>query len=230
MTPQPRAVAPAGVVHRLGRRPDPWAWPDWAFATDDATFGSRYDDPLGAYRVLYASTQRLGVFLETLARFRPDPAVVAALAEIAPDPGEPSDATLPAGTVPRRWLADRAVGRGRLMGSYCEIAHSDSLAWLRTAMAARLVHYGLADLDAASVRLSVPRRFTQEIGRRIYELADERGERRFAGLRYLSRLGDEIENWAIFEPAEILDQGTEALEEGDPDFAEALERLGLTLR
>ena len=45
---------PAGVVstmyscpvYRVGRSPDPWAWPDWAYATD-GTFGNRWDDPQG---------------------------------------------------------------------------------------------------------------------------------------------------------------------------------------
>ena len=54
-------------VFRLGRRPDPWAWPDWAFAEADGTFGNRYDDPQGIYRVLYASTQRVATFVECLA-------------------------------------------------------------------------------------------------------------------------------------------------------------------
>ena len=76
------AVSPAAPVHRLARRPDPWAWPDWAYADPDGTFGNRYDDPRGEYRVLYASTERVGAFVETLARFRPDPELVAALETI----------------------------------------------------------------------------------------------------------------------------------------------------
>lgn len=69
-------------VYRVGRRPDPWAWPDWAHAGRDGTFGNRYDDPGAVYRVLYASSERVGTFLETLARFRPDPEVVAELRKI----------------------------------------------------------------------------------------------------------------------------------------------------
>ena len=61
-----------GVIYRLGRKPDPWSVPDWASAGPDGTFGNRFDDPEGMYRVLYASSQRLGCFLETLARFRVD--------------------------------------------------------------------------------------------------------------------------------------------------------------
>ncbi len=46
----------------------------WSYAAAiDGTFGNRYDDPDASYRVLYASSQRIGAFLETLARFRPGP-------------------------------------------------------------------------------------------------------------------------------------------------------------
>jgi hypothetical protein len=65
-------VRAPGVIYRLGRKPDPWSAPDWASAGPDGTFGNRFDDPEGMYRVLYASSQRLGCFLETLARFRVD--------------------------------------------------------------------------------------------------------------------------------------------------------------
>ena len=66
-----------GVIYRLGRKPDPWAPPDWALAGPDGTFGNRFDDPDATYRVLYASSQRLGCFVETLARFRIDPTLLA---------------------------------------------------------------------------------------------------------------------------------------------------------
>ena len=62
-----------GVIYRLGRKPDPWSPPDWASAGPDGTFGNRFDDPDATYRVLYASSQRFGCFVETLARFRVDP-------------------------------------------------------------------------------------------------------------------------------------------------------------
>jgi hypothetical protein len=76
----------------------------------------------------------------------------------------------------------------------------------------------------------VPRRFTQEVGRAIYEQADAAGDRRFAGLRYLSRVGDEFENWALFEPASVAAvKPAERLTRDDPDLLAALEQLGLAL-
>ncbi len=74
---------PPAKVYRLAREPDPWDWPDWAFAGPDNTFGNRWDDPEGSYRVLYASGKRLGAFVETLARIRRDPKLEAGLAAVA---------------------------------------------------------------------------------------------------------------------------------------------------
>lgn len=71
---------PSGPLFRVGRDDDAWAVPDWAYAKEDRTFGNRFDDPMGVYRVLYASSQRLGCFIETLVRFRVDVSFVADLA------------------------------------------------------------------------------------------------------------------------------------------------------
>ena len=104
------SVEPDGPLYRLGRHPDPWAWPDWAYAGPDGTFGNRYDDPEASYRVLYASSQRVGTFLETLARFRPDLEVLAELEEIDELPRRRSSyiATIP-------WSAMRCCGGGCTM-------------------------------------------------------------------------------------------------------------------
>ena len=95
----------SGVIYRLGRVPDPWAVPDWASAGPDGTFGNRFDDPDATYRVLYASSQRLGCFLETLARFRLDPKLAAELAAI-----EGENDYFPLGEVPVEWLQKRILG------------------------------------------------------------------------------------------------------------------------
>ena len=87
------------------------AIPDWCGANPDGTFGNRFGDPNGAYRVLYASSTRFGCFLETLARFRPDIALYAELKEI-----EGEDDFVRAGTVPREMVSkplDRNSDRSR---------------------------------------------------------------------------------------------------------------------
>jgi hypothetical protein len=46
-----------------------------------------------------------------------------------------------------------------------DLGHSDSLAHLRTALADRILHHGLDDLDAGDICRRAPRRLTQEISR-----------------------------------------------------------------
>jgi hypothetical protein len=58
-------------------------------------------------------------------------------------------------------------------------------------------------------------------------VADD-GER-LLGIRHLSRLGDDIENWAIFEGSEPYDKTSEELSRDDPDLVLALETLGLVM-
>ena len=54
----PETATPTVPIFRLGRHPDPRDLPDWSRAHSDGTFGNRFDDPTGYYRVLYASSQR----------------------------------------------------------------------------------------------------------------------------------------------------------------------------
>ena len=228
MTQALRAVLAPLVVHRLGRAPDPWAWPDWSYATDEGTFGNRYDDPLrGLSRPL-----RLDPAAWLLPRdARALPARSCARRRAGRDRRgsarrAPRDRSRRLGAGER---SGRRVGRARLSGEFLDVGHSTSLIWLRELLAPRLLHYGIPDLDAAAIRLSVPRRFTQEIGRAVYEQSDAAGERRFAGLRYLSRVGDEFENWALFEPASVARRRSERLSPEDPELIAALEQLGLVL-
>lgn len=147
--------APPNPLYRLGRRGAVWAWPDWAYAGEDDTFGNRYDDPQGQYRVLYASSERIGTFLETLAPFRPDPAILAE--PIATDAADDLYPTNPPGVVPAGWLTKRAMGTATVVGQFTAVGHSRSLVYLRGRLAARLIHYGLDDLDGATIRISAPR-------------------------------------------------------------------------
>ena len=225
------AASPDGPLYRIARLPDPWAWPDWANVGSDGSFGNRWDDPQGLYRVLYASSSKLGALMEVLARFRPDPHILEALKEIEDeeDPAFQAPGELDAG-----WLRNRCFGVAGVEGEFVDVGHSASLARLRTALASRIVHHGLDDLDAAAVRLSAPRRFTQEISRYVYDRSTPQGQRRFAGIAYRSRLGDELRNWAIFEsPGSALPWVGEpeivAIEANDPDLQQALDRLGVRL-
>jgi hypothetical protein len=230
MTPALAAARPSGNLHRVSRGADAWAWPAWAYAGEDGTFGNRFDDPAGEYRVLYATSQRVGAFIETLARYRTDPALVAEYEEMAIEPGD-SDRypTIPPGVVPADWCASRTIGTARHDGPFADIGHSRSLVELRTALASRLVHYGLDDLDAGDVRRRAPRAFTQEISRYVFANSVTEDGEPLVGIRYLSRLGDDVENWAIFEGTDPYDKRSDEIARDDPDLVEALRTLDLVM-
>ena len=119
-------------------------------------------------------------------------------------------------------------GAARVGGAFADLGHSTSLAFLREEMAARLTHYRIEELDAAAIRQTAPRRFTQEISRLVFEAGMSAGEP-IAGLYYRSKWGDELENWAVFETAAVtrLDSGPIAAD--DPDLLAAAAVLGILL-
>lgn len=222
-------------LFRVGRPPEPWAWPDWAFAGSDGTFGHRWDDVTGRYRVLYASSQRVGAFLETLAVFRPDPSVLAEISAIESLEGD--EETAAAGSVPPTWCYGRLITKGlatEIFDAFVVIGGTRTLAALRRDLSERTVHYKVGDLDAATIRRSTPRRFTQEISTHIESLRGEGGHA-YAGIHYLSRFGDDIVNWAIFEReseegrSPVLSVERETVNPEDDDFQTALRILDLTL-
>jgi hypothetical protein len=215
----------------VGYGPDPWHFPDWRHAPKAGRFDGRWDDPKGSYRVLYSSAERFGAYVEVLAGFRADPAVVAGLNEITVEPGDGHDDVLPAGAVPTSWLRGRAIAEAHVSGRYTQVGHSRSLAYFRRQLASLVVHFRLKDLDAAAIRLHAPREFTQRVSRFVYECTDERGGPQFHGVAYLSRHGDDLANYATFElpddGARVGPIGATPLDGGDEDLNRALEHPGL---
>ena len=210
-------MKPSGVIYRLARKPDPWQPPDWASAGPDGTFGNRFDDPDATYRVLYASSQRLGCFLETLARFRVDPSLLSELAAIQ---GE--DDYSPLGEVPPEWLDQRIMGSATAGGDFADICSSEWISKLRKMLAVQLEKFGVDDLDASVLQQTAPRILTQFVSRIVFY-------EHFAGIYYRSKYGHDIENWALFEPFQIAKQATETILANDPDLQRALKLHGLRL-
>jgi hypothetical protein len=66
---------------------------------DDLTFGNRFDDAEGRFRVLYAASSPLACYLETLARYRRPPDSEQLLSALAAIKNARDDYTPPA-TVP----------------------------------------------------------------------------------------------------------------------------------
>jgi hypothetical protein len=207
-----------GVIYRLGRKPDPWSAPDWASAGTDGTFGNRFDDPEGMYRVLYASSQRVGCFLETLARFRVDLKLLAELAEI-----EGEDDYCPLGEVPLEWIEKRMMGVATASGEYADICSSEWISRLRIVLAGHLERFGLDDLDASVLQMTAPRNLTQLVSRVVFS-------ERLAGIYYRSKYGHDVENWALFEPFQINVRDSESIRTDNPELQQAFRLHGLRFK
>ncbi len=201
----------SGVIYRLGRNPDPWAPPDWASAGPDGTFGNRFDDPDATYRVLYASSQRqrLSCFVETQARFRIDPKLLAELAQI-----EGEDDYCPLGEVPVEWVEKRIMGLATTDQEYADVCSSEWVSRLRKLLAVHLKKFGLKEFDASVLQQTAPRVMTQYVSRIVFNGG-------FAGIYYRSNYGHDIENWALFEPFQIKTQEPEIIRLDDRDLQRA---------
>ncbi len=209
---------PSGLVYRLGRSPNAWQPPEWSLVHADGTFGNRFDDPEGYYRVLYASSQRVACFVETLARFRPDLGLLAELSAI-----DGPDDFFPLGMVPRDWLGVRIMGRAEAEGTYADIYAAGGVSHLRRILAAEALRLGVKDIDLSTMQMAEPRRLTQLASREVYRS-------RFAGVFYGSRYGHSLENWALFEPFLLVRPASDAFSADDEDFLEALRLLGIRLQ
>ncbi len=202
-------------IFRLARKPDPWHPPDWAYANENGTFGNRFDDFEGYFRVLYAASSRLGCFIETLARFRKAPV------DRDFDLSDSGADHIAPGTVPASWLRNRCLGRATIYGAkFADVYHSQWVSFLRKHFEHELVDAEPFDM---AVLMSQRRPLTQKISALICNLG-------YDGIYYQSRHGSDLWNWAIYEPFDQLRRlETSDLSLDDGGFQTALERLDLAV-
>ena len=212
-------------MYRIGRQPNPWQVSSWSYAQEDRTFGNRFDDADGSFRVLYAASTRLCCFLETLARFRRPPApFLQQLSQIE----HTEDDHIPVGTVPASWLAKRRMGRATV-DPRLRFADIQASAWLFV-LENKLRPFGLVpagqDFDLALL-LTPYRPLTQRAATFIYGQS-------FDGIYYHSRYGADLENWALFEQYEgefgiLRREEPEEITMNDPDLQKSLEWFELRI-
>lgn len=193
--PQPVTAVPPEVVWHVGRRPDPWAWVPWQYAGNQ-----RWDDRMSKFRTVYAASTRFGCFVEVLAHFRPDPALADEMAAITVDEEDAElHPTFPAGEIDQDWVDKRAVSSAAMDGVFCDVTAAQTIATLRPFMLGLTRGLGLPDFDSATLKLGQPRALTQHVASRVYRLPSGVDDELFAGVRFASRHGDELEMWALFE-------------------------------
>lgn len=178
--------------------------------TDTPPGANRYDDPDGLHAVRYCAENLTGALLETMARFRPYPAVESLLDSIEGiedgdvEHRDPSEGLLD-------WLDMQKVGRITLSNpdellvdvhDPALLSSIDKHPFVRRALDESGLGTPLdpARLDEGIVRLGGPvgRPITQAISAAIRDWHPE-----IAGVAYRSRLDDDEWCWAIWDITEI---------------------------
>jgi len=212
----------------VGFEPEPWAWTPWQYA-EHGRFSGRWDDPDGVWRSIYVGESRLACFLKVLAFARADPQLQHDLAGLEEAPEDAvAHPTLPGGLLPGSWTGPRRVGSALLTGWYAVPGDKESLPTLRVRFLPLAVKLRLADVDAAAIRLAEPRAFTQTMAAWLYDQTSPDG-RPLGGVEFISRHGDGVTLWAVFErpgddevSALLLEPQSDAIDEHDPDLREAM--------
>jgi hypothetical protein len=219
-------------IYRVGYRPNPWAWVPWQYGP----FTGRWDDPEGTYRVIYAGDSVTTCFVEVLARFRRDEALIAELDAIEADSRDATYPTIPPGIVPSSWLEPRCLGVSSVDGNYVFVQHPESVAFLRPMFISLALSLNFTDFDGAAIRASEPRDLTQRLSRYLY-LGDDPSVN---GIVFESRHGNDLVLLGIFEkggttgmPQEcsplLSQESAEPIDAGNSELAHAMDLHNLRL-
>jgi RES domain len=207
---------PTDPLFRIARGTRPWEFTEWSRAKEKGTFDNRFDDPESEYRVLYAASQLVSCYVETLAPFRPEYSLQAELDAIQ---GE--NDYQPLGIVPSEWFENRSVGTAGVKGNYADIYASGWMGKLRIPLQPLCNEYGL-EFDLSTLMQGTIRSITQAASRVVYDLGG------FHGIYYSSRFAQDLKNWALFEFRAVFQPLTERpVSPTDQAFFEALEILQL---
>ena len=216
---------PTGPLYRIAWGTELWEYPDWKRAGTDSsslahTFGNRFDDPNAEYRVLYASSQLVSCYVEVLARFRPDYAL---LAELRAMDGE--DDYQQIGIVPDEWFENRFIGTAEVQGNYADLYSPAWVSHLHSRLQPLCVELGLLDFDVSVLMQAAKRIITQRASGIVNDLGA------FAGISYASRHGLGLENWALFEFKAIINPliPVQRVSKNDPSLIQSLEILNLAV-
>lgn len=218
----PVLVTAPTTLWRVGRvLPDPLSFS--TLSAEDAASprkGNRFD-VLDA-GVLYAATDSAGCFAETLAHLRPTAAMRAIRAES-------DEHLMEVGAVAADWRVRRALVSFGLADplQFLDVDAPATHTYLTQALADELVVLAIDNLDVAITRGN-NRLLTRAIAAWAFAAVDDAGARRFAGIRYGSRLGP-YECWAIFEGATIVNRVENAIPKADAALLVFANDFGLTV-
>ncbi len=178
-------------LYRIGRAPDPLAFPAVAFRG-----AGRYDDLQGRKGTLYAAVERRAAFLETLEVFRPDLLAIAERNErlgVTDAPSaKPVRQPIPDGFM-QRLLVRFGVADGQ---RWLDVRVPETHAVLRDELGSQLSELGLGDRFVLGDLLANDHRLTRLVAGWAIDHA-------FDGIAYRSCHNQALSCWAIFEGATI---------------------------
>lgn len=219
---QLRTVELSHPVYRVARRGDPLRFS--TITPADAVLpkaGNRYDIPGG--EVLYVASSAQACFGETLARFRPSASMRARLE------GDPEAGFMRYGHVPRDWRLNRVLANITADDPlpFLDVEDPGTHEVLSDKLTAQLAALGYEEsLDVSDVR-GRDRRMSRAIANWAYTAETDEGEYRFSGIRYLSRLDDEWECWAVFDGTDVVENSQSVIDESNSDLRAVADRWGL---
>lgn len=143
------------------------------------------------------------------------------LAELAQIEGV--DDYCPLGEVPIEWVEKRILGLAATDKDYADVCSSEWVSRLLKSLAIHLKKWGVEEFDASVLQRTAPRILTQSVSRIVFDGG-------FAGIYHHSKYGHDIENWALFEPFQIMVQEPEFIRPDDPDLQRALARQSLKFK
>lgn len=193
-------------VWRIGYRPDPWERADWRWAGAGGRFTGRWDAlDGGLYRTVYAGKSLRACLIELLTPLRPDPQLVSAMDEITVDVQDAAEhPTIAPGVIDiDNWTHRRLAASSHLQERFCAVSAATTIAALhRHFYPAATTTYGLKDFDAAALKDARPRELTQAVSQYLWNAKDPHtGADLCDGIEFLSRHGDDLMLWAVFERA-----------------------------
>ncbi|HET9661458.1 MAG TPA: RES family NAD+ phosphorylase [Thermomicrobiales bacterium] len=184
------APTPA-VLFRIGRSPDPLAFPPLAFSG-----AGRYDDPQKRTSVLYAAVDRRAAFMETLDAFRPDLATLADRnAAVGPGADEPDVRSYT--PIPTKFF-NRRIARFSVAANqrWLDVRSPETHEVLREELGAFVSSFSGVSRFVLGDLLSNDHRVTQLVA----GWAIGQG---FHGIAYASCHDPSLTCWAIFEDASL---------------------------
>lgn len=207
------ATAEGEVVYRVGRAPDPVAFPPF-----EAVGTGRFDDPRRQYRILYTAEAPIAAFLESLAPFRTPVHDLLPLMQRLTGDREPVIGRIPTNWHLKRMLAEIGLYPGQ---RWLDLRSAETHTRLTAEFAEPLAALGYDVLDAR-VTVGLDRPLTQAISRWAYEHG-------YQGIAYTSRIDTRFTCLAIFEGAHLVVNRISMIPSNHADLVAAARSLNLQL-